>query len=342
MVEFKEFMIRFSHLKEHAGTPQRLISFFNSHTEIKSAAYDLFFWLVRTDFERRALAGKKRFDRVPDQFEEDWNEFQREWDRPLRDAFLREPLANALPKLLEISDSSSHSTSSEYAADLTPPDPEHDTSFDPMHHDGGAAIRLGVEYWDESFDEHKEEIYEQIEEERFEDNAYLANRCRIAWEAYDYLTNTIDVDVDAMFRRWQALPAVLISERVSKRYGVETGSLSDLLDDAIRAYICGAPAAAIAMCRAVLELLLKEHYLPGEEHQYFSKNNNERRDKGLKELIALAAKRYECFSDSRVRKLKEDGDAVLHNYGRKQLSPADERILRDYLITLKTLIAKAP
>ena len=52
-----------------------------------------------------------------------------------------------------------------------------------------------------------------------------------------------------------------MSALVANRYGAsEKGSLLHLLDDAVRAYVSGAPAAAIALCRAALEMVLKRHY----------------------------------------------------------------------------------
>ena len=56
-----------------------------------------------------------------------------------------------------------------------------------------------------------------------------------------------------------------MSALVANRYGAsEKGSLLHLLDDAVRAYVSGAPAAAIALCRAALEMVLKRHYGHGQ------------------------------------------------------------------------------
>jgi hypothetical protein len=67
---------------------------------------------------------------------------------------------------------------------------------------------------------------------------------------------------------------------VSNEHGLtEKGSLNDLLDDAVRAYVFGAPAAAIAMCRAALEMVLKRHYGQGQWDDV----------RGLDNLIVLAS-----------------------------------------------------
>ena len=70
----------------------------------------------------------------------------------------------------------------------------------------------------------------------------------------------------------------------------------------MRAYVCGAPAAAIAMCRA-------------------------------------AEKRFEFLRTLKLAELKETGDEILHRYHRRQpLGASDEKVIIDYMQSLKTLI----
>ncbi|MGI3187377.1 hypothetical protein [Nioella aestuarii] len=70
------------------------------------------------------------------------------------------------------------------------------------------------------------------------------------------------ISVEKAFGRWNKVPAVFVLAHVSDRHGVtEKGSLFELLNDAIRAYFARSPAAAIAMCRAALEMVLRENYL---------------------------------------------------------------------------------
>ena len=70
---------------------------------------------------------------------------------------------------------------------------------------------------------------------------------------------------------------------VSNRYGAsEKGSLSQLLDDAMRAYVFGAPCTAIVMCRAALEMVFKKHYGRGQWE-----------NEPLENLIVLASRKYD-------------------------------------------------
>lgn len=138
------------------------------------------------------------------------------------------------------------------------PDPDDDEHFYPGHHDGWSALKLGIDYWRSECNAYSE----RVQSGDYDDYDKLtANRCRIALDAFDYLTSVIGIDIDAIFKRWREVPAIFMPPAISNKHASEKGSLNDLLDNAVRAYVCGAPAAAIAMCRSVLEMVVKDHYL---------------------------------------------------------------------------------
>ena len=57
------------------------------------------------------------------------------------------------------------------------------------------------------------------------------------------------------------VPKFFISRRVVAAYGQsDRGSLLDLLNDAVRAYVFGANTPAMIMCRALCEDVLKQYY----------------------------------------------------------------------------------
>jgi len=90
---------------------------------------------------------------------------------------------------------------------------------------------------------------------------------------------------------------------VSNRYGSsEKGSLLRLLDDAVRAYVFGAPAAAIAMCRAALETVLKRHYGGGQWEE-----------EKLGRLVVLASQRYDFVQEKRITPLVHKANRILHD-----------------------------
>jgi hypothetical protein len=142
------------------------------------------------------------------------------------------------------------------------------------------------------------------------------------------------LDVRGVFERWQRVPVVLMPAHVANRYGAsDKGSLPHLLDNAVRAYVFGAPAAAFAICRAAFEMILKRHYGEGEWE-----NPKEK----LSKVIALAAERG-FIKREEITPLIERADGILHRYSQESvLSADDERTILIFLATLKSLIERAP
>jgi hypothetical protein len=201
------------------------------------------------------------------------------------------------------------------------PNPEFDDSFDPIRHDGGAAIELGIRQLGEMASNYVQ-------------SDHAENRCRLALDAYDYLIETIGLNVQEVFRRWRKLPVVFMPAHVANRYGTnDKGSLLHLLDDAVRAYVFGAPAAAIAMCRAALEMVLKRHYGHGQWE-----------DKPLDDLIVLASYRYsKLVQKEKIDPFRKLANGILHKYDHvNRLSEEDERTVLNFFRTLKYLIQRAP
>jgi hypothetical protein len=202
---------------------------------------------------------------------------------------------------------------------LTDPDEE----FDPRTHDGAYLIKTLISY-----------LRELIEkDDKLE--AQIATDMRVSLGAYDYLTEMIGLDISEIFRRWESVPITFMPSHISKKVGqTEKGSLYDLLNDAVRAYVCGAPAAAISMCRAALEMVLKDHY-----------GNNEWNDPRLKlgKIIFLASQKFDFIHEKRIRRLAQNANKILHNYSKRvRMSEEDEKTILEFLKTVKFLIQRAP
>lgn len=78
-------------------------------------------------------------------------------------------------------------------------------------------------------------------------------------EAWDELTTSGLKAADTLWRR-RAMPHILIPSHVAKQYGKEGASLYRRLKDAGTAFAFGAPLAALAMQRAVMEEVLTKHW----------------------------------------------------------------------------------
>ncbi|MGH7037390.1 MAG: hypothetical protein ACREE4_12325 [Stellaceae bacterium] len=148
-----------------------------------------------------------------------------------------------------------------------------------------------------------------------------------------YLINTIGLNIYSVFRRWRRVPVVFMPAHVSNRYGASTkGSLLHLLDDAVRAYVFGAPAAAIAMCRAALETVLKRHYGHGQWENV-----------KLGQLVILASQQYDFIQEKRITSLVQKANRIVHGYDQvDRLSDEDDRAILNFLKTVKFLIQRAP
>lgn len=88
------------------------------------------------------------------------------------------------------------------------------------------------------------------------------------------LKTTLGFDPRGAFRRRRLVPFVLVPRTLSARYG-ESDKVSLLanLNEAHRAFVFGAPLAALAMMRSILEGVLRDHYLAAgaDLNQYINK-----------------------------------------------------------------------
>jgi len=145
--------------------------------------------------------------------------------------------------------------------------------------------------------------------------------------AWHYLQDTIGVDLEEIFRRRNETPFVFVPTNVSDRHGLtETGSLYDLLRQAHRAYIFGCDGAAMALCRALLEQVLTEHYdVEGED---------------LEEIITYAEVRYRFMKSMKLQNKRLLANRILHNPKRSGKITGVE--VKSFLDVITGLIERAP
>ncbi len=319
--QFEQFLVLFENLKTIAGEPSRLAAFYSESAAIRDAAESLAEYALQLEYDTKWF-GPKRFNSVISGFEQAWDEYQDRWAPAVAYGSFHERLKKNYSEM-------------PFSAPYTPelgrglmfkprkqeePNPKVDDLFDPARHDGGLALALGLDHL-------RSEVH---------DAEVVARKCKIALDAMDYATSTIGVDLNDVFRRWREVQAVFIPSSVSNADDRGGGSLSDLWDNAVRAYVCGAPAAAIVMCRAVLELVLKTHYLAADPRLA---EDSDGREPGLKKIIALAESRYAVLGKLRLSDLKSAGDTILHKYHRRErLSSTEDGVILEYLKTIKTVI----
>lgn len=325
----EQFMVRFDALKQAASNePSRVTTFFNQHEPLRKAVTELFELTSLSDFERRIFHTPKKYHvQAPEGFQQAYEDYEEHWQSEI--------WACIYPFLLEflnidVDPSASPVAGTGAKTEVYTPDPNAEDGFDPLHHDGGAAFEMAL--WA------AETLAQYADGEHGVSSDYAA---KIGLEAYEYLVGTIGLDVKGAFRRWRNIPIIFMPAHVSNAHGLtEKGSLYDLLDDAVRAHVFGAPAAAIATCRAALEMVLKRHY--GLDYQFRDRDGRVR-DKGLGELIVLANEKFSFVQGRRLQRLCDDANRVMHNYSQRDRDKfKDEQVVLEFLKTIKFLIEKAP
>ena len=100
-----------------------------------------------------------------------------------------------------------------------------------------------------------QDMLDHIDDDAFQDR--IQNGC----DAYGELMQNIGFDARGVFRRRALFPKVLIPRHVAKRHGsAEQHSLYTHLQQEHDAFIYGAPYAALALVRSILEKILRDHY----------------------------------------------------------------------------------
>jgi hypothetical protein len=190
-------------------------------------------------------------------------------------------------------------------------DPD-DWDFDPRDHPAAA---------------HLEGIFDYIGDKA--DDAPFYSRAKGAW---DWLRDTVGVDLTTIEKRWREFPVFKIPEHVSNAHGLtEPKSLYSYLTDIRLAYMIGANLAAIAMYRAATEILIRDHY-----------NNDRNTD--LRPLVKATQKRRE-FSFLRPLNLVskiDDANNILHFKDDIKNADRNRAIVREWVVALQEMIAKAP
>jgi hypothetical protein len=131
------------------------------------------------------------------------------------------------------------------------------------------------------------------------------------------------LDLAGALWRKRAVPHVLVPTHVAKHYGKGRASLYRRLHEAARAFIFGAPLAAIALQRAILEEVLRAHW-------------------GARERMIESARLPELSWDARAARLKRMANEVLHSDPERQTGEQLERAVIENFLLLRLLIENAP
>lgn len=312
------FLAAFSALREATGdSPERLAAMFQNSDRLTGLAREVG---SEWDFVSLLATHRKVFAQVSPEFIEAGKDYLDRWQPavefvkawPILTFTLDGRPPSSLPSYEKFKSGKS------WVARREKSEPDWEDSFHPVRHHGGAEIRQMLLLVDHFADTRLDE---------------LGNALKIGSEALSHFERVTGLDIAEAFDRWNRIPPIFVPEQVSDRHGLsDKGSLFGLLEDAIRAYVAGATGASVAMCRAVLERLLREHYLLSPPDERVS----------LTEIIEEARKTGQFPKGMRdgAWQLKNLADAVLHRAG--QATARDEEKLIAAFGHLKHWIESAP
>ena len=237
-----------------------------------------------------------------------WRDFEERFAKPLASIWL----ADILPGLGDIEPEHT---------------PEADLRWENANHDGSEqarAIEGAIEFTYETTradDYLDEDFRESIED---------------AMAAWQRLKHDAGFDLQGVFRRRELVPFVLVPRHVAAKHGsAQTLSMLKNLQQAHDAFVFGAPLAALALMRSILEAVLRDHYgAEGED---------------LSERINQASRRLPSgASVAALHRLRKLANAILHLNSEKherqpEIDPTRlEKEIVSLLFVLRALIEGAP
>jgi hypothetical protein len=183
-----------------------------------------------------------------------------------------------------------------------------------------------IAMWREEAEEEARSIDQMVEhafQEREDDPFFDFEWVDASLRAWDRLTKVVKLDIAGALWRRRAVPHILIPTHVSQHYGDARLSLYRRLHQAEQAFIFGAPLAALALQRAVLEEVLKRHWGAGDR-------------------MIETANLPELSWDARASRLRRMANDALHNDADKLTGNALERAAIENFMLLRLIIEGAP
>lgn len=142
-------------------------------------------------------------------------------------------------------------------------------------------------------------------------------------EAWDFFKDTIGINYSAIYDRWKSTPELFIPIHTVSR---NITPIEDLYNESVRAYIFGLTEASVAMCRALMEHILRKYY-------HISGDN-------LGDIISQAERKYQYLKGLKLHSKRELANKVLHDYENR--GKEIEKAALDFLQTIRHLVNSIP
>lgn len=293
-----DFLHRFTALRSKVNNNPRNITWMAAQSSDVQALTIVTYcaWLGFRRFA--ATVPGKAIDRVPKGFKAQLRDYEADWADTIG-----EVVGKAIAKSVEEIDEIPEAPSEEEQESDRP-------NFDPR--------------WENAAQLVEDLLWLSDTHAQFDDD--IADQQRKALQAWDWFRDTAGLDLKAVAHRWKEIEPILVPDHVANAYGAsDPSSLYEMLNQAVRAYVYGASAAAIAMCRTLTDLVLTRHYgCQGED---------------LEQVIIFAEKQPKNLWVKRLalQDKRRLANQVLHEY-----REVEDKAVVDWLTTLKELIERVP
>ena len=141
--------------------------------------------------------------------------------------------------------------------------------------------------------------------------------------AWYFFENTIGWDFKEIYERWKQTPELFIPRHARR---VNTRPIEELYGEAVNAWVFGNKVASVAMCRVLLEHILRKHYGIKEED--------------LDKMVTTAEKRSARFRRLGLHEKRKFVNRLLHRYERT--SNIEDKAVVEFLSTIKELVIDIP
>jgi len=311
----ENFLVLFTRLKKETNNlPSNLKWLPAGKPHLISLCYDL--GMCDTRIQRYLMKKESKHMVVPDVFTNNWDEYNNKWKELVKAT--AEPENNRIySEFRELIESRKNeainkgSTEEEFWNSLMQGQGLHSEigdSFDPLTDDPTQLINT------------IECIIHDDLVNNSPDGFVFDDKSMGAWL---FFQNIIGINYTAIYSRWRSAPELFIPEHMLSS---NISSIVELYNEAVRAFIFGLSVASVAMCRALMEHILKKHYhIQGAD---------------LENIISIAEKKHDFLKGLNLQLKRKLGNTVLHKY-EKRTEDIDQSV-KDFLLSIRHLVTNIP
>ena len=308
--KLENFLILFRRLrKETNNSPTNLTWLTREKPQLTVLCYHLYicYGAILRFFSKK----NTKHTVAPDGFSKNWDDYERNWNKIVEEgagpeiqrvkndsfAYLRQAEEKAITEGKKRED---------FWKEIMEEIPrEIGWTFDPLVDDPAATMN-----------DIKSAIYDSVDS----DLDFFDDKTIGAWLFFE---ETIGIDYSAVLSRWRSVPELFIPAHTVPSY---ITPIVELYNEAVRAYVFGLTVASVAMCRALLEHVLKKHY-----HV---------QGKDLEKIISDAEAKHKHLRGLALQNKRRMANTVMHKY-ENRIEDLDQTVV-GFLVALRHVVTNIP